>query len=644
MAEEDAGLSHGNAAEALALGAHGTLDPRAAAYLVKQARLTELQIADLEREDALRHWSLRVRHVSDVMKLTFELSAAFVVLVLVGLICMTLWKAAHDDSLVIQAFSVPPDLAARGLTGEAIAAQVQDRLAAIQDAVQTSRPANSYASNWGDDVKVQIPDTGMSIGEFYRLLVSWFGSETRISGEVYRTPQGIAMAVRTTGQPGDIVRGSEADLDSVVQKAAEAIYARTQPYRYGMYLAATSPVKNRPRVNAILYQLAATGSPLDKTWSYMGIATYAEFTDPLRAPAINAKAIPIAPDFALAYENIGAEEQTLSHDEAALAPWRKTIAILSAGNGGVTERARNIILPSIVAGVAELKGDFEAALHNYGVAASLPEYAGIAKIADHKLAYALGSLHEQGRARLQWSRRGVPKVAQGQVRVAHSDIQSLAAVPDWAGVLAAKADLERLLIPTPPPPFTAEYTKQILAREIWPYAAEALAHTGDMKGAEALIAKTPLNCLICVRVRGDIAAMRRDWAEAARWYAMASAQSPSIPFADNDWGRMLMAKGDLDGAMAKFESANRKGPHFADPLEMWGEALILKNRSDLALAKFEEAAKYAPNWGRLHLKWGEALLYSGRGGDAGKQFAIASSLDLSASDRAALGRVRAHHG
>jgi len=365
MAEEDAGLSHGNAADALALSAHGTLDPRAAAYLVKQARLTELQIADLEREDALRHWSLRVRHVSDVMKLTFELSAAFVVLVLVGLICMTLWKAAHDDSLVIQAFSVPPDLAARGLTGEAIAAQVQDKLAAIQDSVQTSRPANSYASNWGDDVKVQIPDTGMSIGEFYRLLVSWFGSETRISGEVYRTPQGIAMAVRTTGQPGDIVRGSEADLDNVVQKAAEAIYARTQPYRYGMYLAATDPVKNRPRVNAILYQLAATGSPLDKAWSYMGLATYAEFTDPLRAPAINARAIPIAPDFALAYENIGAEDQTLAHDEAALAPWRKTIAILSAGNGGITERARNIIMPSIVAGVAELKGDFEAALHNY---------------------------------------------------------------------------------------------------------------------------------------------------------------------------------------------------------------------------------------------------------------------------------------
>ena len=67
--------------------------------------------------------------------------------------------------------------------------------------------------------------------------------------------------------------------------------------------------------------------------------------------------------------------------------------------------------------------------------------------------------------------------------------------------------------------------------------------------------------------------------------------APSIPFAYAEWGAMLMAKGDLDGAIAKFEIAHAKGPHFADPLEMWGEALIAKNRSDLALAKFEEASE-----------------------------------------------------
>jgi tetratricopeptide (TPR) repeat protein len=627
VADEPSDPKGSSAAEALALGAHGTLDPRAAAYLVKQARLTELQIADLEREDALRHWSLRVRHISDVMKLTFELGAAFVVLVLVGLISTTLWKAAHDDSLVIQAFSVPPDMAARGLSGETIASQVQDRLAAIQEKTLTSRPASSYASNWGDDVKVQIPDTGMSIGEFYRLLVSWFGHETRISGEVYRTPQGVAIAVRTTGQPGDIVRGSDADLDGVVQKAAEAIYARTQPYRYAMYLIATDPVHNYPQVDAILQHLAAAGTPLDRAWSYMGISTYAERTDPLRAPAINAKAIPIAPDFALTYQNIGGEEEALGHDEASLEPQRKAIAILSAGSGGMTERARNISLPSNIAGLDELKGDFGVALYNYQIAAALPDYAGITGFANHKMVYALGSLHEAGRARLQWARRVKPSGAREQILSEPVDAQALAAIPDWTGVLAVKADLEGLLIPTPPLPFTAEYTKQTLTRQVWPYAAQALAHTGDMKGAEALIAKTPLDCLICVRVRGELATMRKDWAEAARWYAMASAQSPSIPFADYEWGRMLMAKGDLDGAVSKFESANKKGPHFADPLEAWGEVLIAKNRSDLALAKFEEAAKYAPNWKRLHQKWGEALSYVGRKDEAAKQFALAGSLD-----------------
>ena len=104
----------------------------------------------------------------------------------------------------------------------------------------------------------------------------------------------------------------------------------------------------------------------------------------------------------------------------------------------------------------------------------------------------------------------------------------------------------------------------------------------------------------------------------------------------------MMAKGDLDGAAAKFESAHAKGPHYADPLEMWGEVLIAKNRSDLAFAKFEEANKYAPNWGRLHLKWGEALMWSGKRGDARKQFAIAAGLDMTPSEKSELAKVGTH--
>ena len=119
---------------------------------------------------------------------------------------------------------------------------------------------------------------------------------------------------------------------------------------------------------------------------------------------------------------------------------------------------------------------------------------------------------------------------------------------------------------------------------------------------------------------------------------------PSLPFAYADWGAMLMAKSDYDGAIEKFAAANQKGPHFADPLELWGEALIAKNRSDLALAKFEEAVKYAPNWGRLHLKRGEALWWAGDRGKSRAQFTAASHLDLTTQEQSELHRVRSWHG
>jgi tetratricopeptide (TPR) repeat protein len=139
-------------------------------------------------------------------------------------------------------------------------------------------------------------------------------------------------------------------------------------------------------------------------------------------------------------------------------------------------------------------------------------------------------------------------------------------------------------------------------------------------------------------VRGQIEALAHNWQVAGHWFAIANKYGPD-PFADTDWGAMLMAKGDLDGAITKFQSAHEKGPHFADPLEIWGEALIARNRSDLALAKFEEASKYAPNWGRLHLKWGEALLWSGDKAAAQKQFAAATNLGLTATEKSELAKV-----
>jgi hypothetical protein len=178
----------------------------------------------------------------------------------------------------------------------------------------------------------------------------------------------------------------------------------------------------------------------------------------------------------------------------------------------------------------------------------------------------------------------------------------------------------------------------------WPWLAYADAKLGDFRAAQSLIDKTAPDCYLCLRMRGNIDAIGKNWRAAGYWFDLAVTQAPSIPFAYSDWGQMLMMKGDADGAIAKFQIANEKGPHFADPLEMWGEVLMAMNRSDLALAKFAEADKYAPNWGRLHLKWGEALFYMGEKDEAQKHFILAGSLDLSASDKSELTKVSAWHG
>ena len=191
---------------------------------------------------------------------------------------------------------------------------------------------------------------------------------------------------------------------------------------------------------------------------------------------------------------------------------------------------------------------------------------------------------------------------------------------DWCEVMAVDAKASALLA-------KLQVLHDLWLTRIAPFAAAARARLGDFKTANTLIAQTPDRCDVCLRTRAQIAELEGQHARADWWFARAVSQNRSIPFAYTDWGQALMGRGDLDGAIAKFEIANRKGPHFADPLEMWGEALIAKNRSDLALAKFEEANKYAPNWKRLHRKWSEALSYLGRKDEAAKQFAVARGLD-----------------
>jgi len=630
MAEEPGRQASGAEALLTAALAGASSNPKVDQLLDRQIALADLQIDDLKREDKLRHWSLRVHHISDVMKVTFEITAAFVGIAIVISICAALWAAAHDDSLIIESFSVPPDMASRGLTGEAVAAQLQDRIAAMQAATDSARPPTSYSSNWGNDIKVQIPDTGVSIGEFYRILTLWLGHQTRITGEVFRTDKGIAITARAGGDGGATNQGPDSDFDVILQRAAESVFAQTQPYRYGVYLLRHNRLDDAQK---IFEKLAANSSASEKAWAENGLANVEDSRGNLRASAAWSRAaLALEPEFALTHWTLADNELTLGHDEDAVRTDRELLALTQSHNPGLTERSRAMIRHNIAQTLAAEFGEFASVPADAKVAEQLPDYSGAIETSWENEVEALGLLHDARAMRARFAE--MPRADDDDTVSSRKAIlaQAEIALKDWKDARKDAADAEAIGIRA------GGFTAGGINALVWPYLARARFETGDRAGAFALIGRTPRDCYACVDMRGNIDVAARNWDGATFWFADAVRQAPSVPLAYSDWGAMLLAKRDLEGAIAKFQIAKEKGPHFADPLEMWGEALIAKNRSDLALAKFEEADKYAPNWGRLHLKWGEALLWLGDKAGAQKQFEIAASLDLAASDKVALAR------
>ena len=169
---------------------------------------------------------------------------------------------------------------------------------------------------------------------------------------------------------------------------------------------------------------------------------------------------------------------------------------------------------------------------------------------------------------------------------------------------------------------------------IWPRLAYARARTGDLAGARTLIAATPLDCYLCVRERARIAEMSGNRTAADRWSAEARRQGPSLPFAFAERGQMLMARGDVAGAIDFYEQAIERGPRWADPQKYWGDALMAQSDEGGAIRKYRAAADRAPRWGALHLAWGRALEAQGRRDQAREKYAEAARMDLSAADRA----------
>ena len=628
-------------AVALALG--GASREKADAFLDDQRALIADQRHHLHEQFKHLHLSVWEKQLGVLLRLAtaivgFAVATAFGAMV---------WDAAHSKGLIIEPFSVPPDLAQRGLTGEVVAGQMIDKLTAMTKS-ESSRAAQSYANNWGSDIKVEIPETGVSIGELRNFLREWLGHDIHSSGEIHRTTDGIAVTARTSGEESATFEGKETDLDALMQKAAEHVYEVTQPYRYANYLDRNySPEGATQRVakaTQIYRRLIAGDDRKEQAWAWNGLATmqFNFYADNRKSAWYYQKALATDPDFTLGYYALAARNSPLGQEEDSFRNGSELIRRAELGTPELNPRYARSALAQAKGLSLSFLGDFAAAIPIEKEAAeSMDSFTVLARGNFLNVAiYSMARIHDLAAVRAYLKALGWTSAPAGGNYITPQFWNAMES-GDWRGVLVLESALNapsagNRLLPE------KRITFGDVNPSLWAFIAYAHARTGDIAGAEALIAKTASDNATAVRIRAMIAEVKGEHARADWWFARSEAQTPSIPLTDLWWGQALLKRGQPDAAIEKFTLASQKGPKFADPLEGWGEALMAKNQSHLALAKFAEAEKYAPNWGRLHLKWGEALVYAGKADEAKVQFARAAQLDLMPIDKVELAHQSPH--
>ena len=562
---------------------------------------------------------------SERMGFALKLLTALLGLAIAMALASMVWSASQERGLVIEPFSVPPDFAERGVTGQVVASRLLDRLSLMGDQTQSVRAPSTYANNWNGDIKVQIPQTGISVGELRRVLVEWLGRQTRIGGEIYRTPEGLVLAARTGTAAASVHVGeSEADLPAMVQAAAEAVYADTQPYRYAIYVSRQGAPDDKARSRQLLEALARTGDKDDRMWAHSGLSVSYRMEGDFRRAVLAANdALAIEPAFPTAYMNRSSALSLMGQDELSLQDALRTIeALEGAGGRFVAGEGRESLLETAITEVAYFRQDHAGAIASY---TRVPDEALGMYLLDARV-----RLHDttDNATMLEQAMHDMPPVAPYDAMFA-SDLVSLAARyasarGDWVGAHGLLTGFDETLLP---PGMRA--VRRVAAD---PLAARAAARAGTLKVARALVEGMPAGCYECTWTRGFVAAVAGEHAASDRAFAEAVREGPSLPAAHAHWGKAKLARGDTAGAIDQFRLAHRKGPAWADPLKAWGDALMHQGDAKGALRRYTEAAERAPRWGALHIAWGEALQQSGDETAAREKFLLASMLGMSPAD------------
>jgi len=560
-----------------------TLDPDLAAYLREQTNLARLEQHHFEQERALAIGAAKRKRLSDQLRIAFQLLLALIVTAVGAGLLVMVHDAFISNSVVIDPFAAPSALAARGLSGEVIAGGVLDRLTQLQASTRGSSAKRNISNAWTSEIKLEVPETGVSIGEIDRLLKARFGHDVHIEGDLVQTPDGgLALTVRGTGLLPKTFEGKPVELDGLITKAAEYVYSQAEPSLYLVYL---SNMGRNAEVVATAKAIYANVSAADRPYVLNQWANSLSSVggSPQESLVLYQRAVTLKPDYWVARSNVQNSLWLLGREEEA---WRAGEEMRRVAGGRPGEAPElyyeniDFLTWNSEAARASMVADSEA---HGGVGSNVG--ANAPSIADMDV-----RLHDLDDAQLQL-----------QTALGDASDSTLAAMSHFVrGRIAgergdaatAVRELEAFHMAFADPNVRSQYP----GYDCWVAPAEEAAGRSDR--ADAILHDAG-RFVDCYRFRGDILDHRGDWPGAQRAYREAVRLAPDLPAAYYSWGLALARHGNLAGATQMLGAANQRGPNWADPLKAWGDVLMRQGRRDEARAKYVLALTKAPAWKEL---------------------------------------------
>jgi len=602
--EEAAGeaLAGADAFAAAIAADHAKYDPEVAAaaadFLRHQSHLLKVQAHALEDEHPLRLSHLRnqsreghLRRAGQRIRLGMQVFTAFVIgAIALGVLVMVV-DAFTSRSVVVDAFQAPSALAARGLTGDVVASGVLDTLQKLQQATRTNGKHLLTQSAWASDVKIEVPETGVSIGEINRLLHARFGHDIHIGGDLVQTETGdLALTVRGDGVPAKTFKGAAGDLDKLTTQAAEYVYGRSQPVEFAAYLESY----NRNQ-DALAFLPEAFGRAPDDAARETLANSWGNAYSGLYQLAPAAAKYRLSMSFKAhnwrAWGNLVGAVMVGEGEEAG---WREARAFLRAMDSAPkNEKPKlNWVVNPAIATMdlpLELASDMADASYNGGAGAGTV-------IEGPQTADVYHQLHD-------------PASMVRYMALSDPDDPSTKAE---ALLIAGYVALDRGDTAAAVPPleqfwkaWLADPNLQYTYQDAECYTGLAYGLAGRMADAEAVFKRAgPWSR--CYAFHGDVLEHAGDLTGAERVWTEGLKIAPDMPLIYLHRGLSELNRNDLKDAAADFANANAKAPHFADPLKAWGDVLAREGQWKAALAKYNEALTYAPAWVELNQARGAA--------------------------------------